>query len=172
MAEKHPTLVAWTDHGELRMIPSLVEESAALFRERIERLERDWDFEARDEIGWLIERSSAYEALACYYLRLGCTEQAFDAYESAALQCCYCSDRLWLQGVCCDYPTLPLLGRFHAMHVLCRDLSRSSQALRQRYLESDVRCWYLAFTTDEREMDREWREISTLKRAWQFGRNR
>ena len=171
MADNHPTLIAWTDHGQLRMIPSLAEECAAPFRERIERLERDWPFAERDEVGWLLTRSCAYEALACYYLRLGCLSQAFDAYASAAMQCGYCSDRLWLQGVHCDFPALPLLGRFHAMHARCRELAREHPSLRLRYRDSDVRHWYLAFTTDEWEDELLWREISTLARAWRFGKS-
>jgi hypothetical protein len=164
------TLVAWTDHGQLRMIPSLVEASAKPFKERIDRLEQDDAFALRDEVGWLIERSCAYETLACYYLRMGCTREAFDACEQAALVCACCSDRLWLQGSRCDFPALPLLGRFHAMHARCRELARNNPTLRFRYRESDVRRWYVFFTTDERE---DWRELSeelATARAFRFGR--
>lgn len=56
-------LVAWTDHGRLRMIPSLVEELARPDLERLEEQDRCPE-DGTAEIDWLIGRSCEYERLA------------------------------------------------------------------------------------------------------------
>ena len=50
MSSKNYTLVAWTENGEVRMVPSLVNVAAEPYKDRIARLEARWE-NVEDEIG-------------------------------------------------------------------------------------------------------------------------
>lgn len=50
MSSKKYTLVAWTENGEVRMVPSLIHVASKPYRDRIERVESRWE-EVNDEIG-------------------------------------------------------------------------------------------------------------------------
>ena len=96
-------LVAWTDHGRLRMIPSLVEELARPDLERLEEQDRCPE-DGTAEIDWLIGRSCEYERLADFFRRVGDWEEEYRALDLAARVCSWCSDSLWLQGTHSDSP--------------------------------------------------------------------
>ena len=153
MSSKKYTLVAWTDGGELRMVPSLVNIAAEPYRERIEHLEARWE-EVEDEIGWLLARSRAHERFARFLL---------------SVVCAWCSDELWLQGESCDFPALPLLYRFLSMHRQCIRLALKDEYLRHRYKGSDLEGHYLFFTLDDRITEQEFSESRESMRAWRFG---
>lgn len=170
MPNKRYTLVAWTEDGQVHMIPSLAHEVSGPYRERIEYLESLWRT-VEDEVGWLLSKSRAHEEYARFFLRAGLVLEAYHEYEKAAMVCCWCSDSLWLQGVSCDYPTLPLLHRFLSMHARCRELVRKHPDLLKPFYEgSEVEHYYRFFTIDDRETDEEIDRGLATVRAWNFGR--
>lgn len=168
MQNKKYTLVAWTEKGELHMVPSLVNEVSLPYREKIARLENQgWE----DEIGWLLALSNAHEKLALFFLSVGYPVEAYIEYKNAAMVCSYCSDHLWLQGVSCDFPALPLLYRFLSMHWKARDLARKHPVAWGMYRDSELERSYLFFTRDDRETDREFDEAMASRKAWSFGKS-
>lgn len=119
MAFKSYSLVAWTEEGKVRMVPSLVNEMKVPYEEKIARLEsREYD----DELEWLLERSRAWEEYAEFFLDLGYFRQAYRCYENAALSTTPGSDLLWVQDLDSERPVMPLYYRFLAMHGKCREL--------------------------------------------------
>jgi|GEM_PF-481864 len=168
MSSKKYTLVAWTDGGELRMVPSLVNIAAEPYRERIARLKALWE-EVEDEIGWLLARSRAHERFARFLLSVGYPREAYEEYRNAAMVCAFCSDELWLQGESCDFPALPLLYRFLSMHRQCVRLALKDEFLRRRYKGSNLEGHYLFFTLDDRITEQELSESYESMRAWRFG---
>ena len=169
MSSKNYTLVAWTENGEVRMVPSLVNIAAEPYKERIAHLEAQWE-NVEDEMGWLLARSRAHEKFAHFLLSVGYPREAYEEYRNAAMVCVYCSDELWLQGERCDFPALPLLYRFLSMHRQCVKLALKDEYLRNRYKGSDLEGHYLFFTLDDRITDREFSESYASMRAWRFGR--
>lgn len=161
------SLVAWTENGQLRMVPSLVKEMVVPYEEEIARVEAQ---EGEDEVGWLIARSRSWEEFARFFLSLGYFRQAYRCYENAAEVCTYCSDELWLQSETCAFPTLPLLYRFLSMHNRCRELVKVHPILRYAYADSALESNYLFFTRDDRRADAELRKCRESRRAWRFGR--
>ena len=169
MSIKNYTLVAWTENGKLRMVPSLVNIAAEPYREKIERLAAQCE-KTEDETGWLLACSRAHEKFARFLLDVGYPREAYAEFENAALVCTYCSDELWLQGESCDFPALPLLYRFLSMHRQCVKLALKNKYLRNRYKGSDLECHYLYFTLDDQITDREFSESYESMRAWRFGK--
>lgn len=169
MSSKNYTLVAWTENGEVRMVPSLVNVAAEPYKDRIVRLEARWE-NVEDEIGWLLARSRAHEKFARFLLSVGYPREAYEEYKNAAMVCAYCSDRLWLQGEACDFPVLPLLYRFLSMHRQCVKLSLKDEFLRNRYKDSELEGHYLLFTLDDQNLEREFAECYENMKAWRFGK--
>ena len=169
MAKKY-VLAAWTEKGKVHMIPTLVNEIAAPYRERIESLEtRRKDFET--EVGWLLAKSRAHENFARFLLRVGYPKEAYVEYENAAKVCALCSDTLLLQGDNCGHRTLPLLYRFLSMHRECLRLASSHPLLQSRYKGSELESLYCWFTFDTREAKQDIDETLASLRAWRFGWN-
>lgn len=173
MQKKNCTLVAWTENGQVRMILSLVQAGAVYYLEKARRLEEGYSevYNAGDEISWLLRWSGALEDCAVYYLRFGLYRDAYKCYDAAARVCSYCSDELWLQGCRCDFPTLPLLYRFLAMHGRCRQLVRKYPALQLDYRGSELESDYLWFTTDDRDSEAEVCGCIEYLKARDFGKS-
>ena len=169
MSSKNYTLVAWTENGNLRMVPSLVNIAAEPYKARIEQLEAQWE-DVEDEIGWLLARSRAHERFARFLLSVGYPREAYEEYRNAAMVCAWCSDELWLQGEACDFPALPLLYRFLSMHRQCVRLALKDEFLRNRYKGSDLEGHYHFFTRDDQITERGFSESYASMRAWRFGR--
>ncbi len=164
---KSSTLVAWTENGQLRMVPSLVNEMKIPYEEKIARIEAQ---EYENEVGWLLARSRSWEEYARFFMNLAYYKQAYQCYDNAARVCTYCSDALWRQSETCEFPTLPLLYRFLSMHNRCRQLTKEHPALRYEYEGSDLQRSYLFFTQDDWRTEIEFRESYESMRAWRFGR--
>ena len=64
---KSYSLVAWTENGQVRMIPSLVNEMKVPYEEKIARIESQ---DYQNEVGWLIAQSRAWEEYARFFLQL------------------------------------------------------------------------------------------------------
>ena len=168
MSNTKYTLVAWTEDGELRMVPSLVNVAAEPYRERIAHMESMWE-DVEDEIGWLLARSRAHERFARFLVSVGYPREAYQEFRNAAMVCTWCSDELWLQGESCDFPALPLLYRFLSMHRQCIRLALKDEYLRRSYKGSDLEDHYLFFTRDDRITEQELSESRESLRAWKFG---
>ena len=166
MANKSYSLVAWTEKGQVRMIPSLVNEMKMPYEEKIARLD---SLEYDDEQEWLLDKSRAWEEYAEFYLSAGYYRQAYRCFENAALVISPCSDLLWVQDMNSERPVMPLYYRFLAMHDKCKQLIGLHQELKNEYKGSRLERNYLFYTEDER---REWREMCDSyqsMKAWNFG---
>jgi hypothetical protein len=172
MANIKYTLAAWTENGQIRMVPSLVNELSVPYREKIERLDEKWNVDRSkdEEVGWILARSRAHEEFARFLLRVGYPKEAFEEYGNAAQVCLLCSDRLWLQGPRGDFPVLPLYHRFHAMHRKAWLLTRENPVLKSRYEGGELKGLYLWMTIDEREWDEEFDQALETLKVWRFGR--
>ena len=170
MPNKKYTLVAWTENGQVRMVPSLINDVAEPYRRRIAHLESLYE-EVKDEIGWLLTRSRAHEAFARFLLSVGHPREAFLEYSNAAIVCTLCSDRLWVEGDRCDFPEIHLLSRFLAMHRECVRLAQGDRFLAFSYEHSELRKDYLYFTRDERDVRRVLDEVRDEMKAWKFGKS-
>ncbi|MBR1569350.1 MAG: hypothetical protein IJ651_09765 [Bacteroidales bacterium] len=170
MENKAYSLVAWTDNGNLRMVPSLVSELSAPYQKKVDDLEARWGQE-ENEVGFLIALSRAWEEFARFFVSVDYRKQAWQCYSKAAMVCAYCSDNLWLQGTRGDFPVLPLLYRFLAMHARCMRLMKEDRTLQYMYRDSDLESHYCWFTLDDRDTEEEIRAGFEYMRAWRFGRN-
>lgn len=153
MSNKKYSLVAWTEKGRVRMIPSLVNEVSIPYRESIERLQsRAGVF--RDKVAWLHARSRAHERFARFLLRVGHPREAYVEFENAAEVCTLCPDELWNHGDLGFFPELSLFRRFLSMHTECLRLAADDRFVRISYDGSQLQRDYRNFTRDFREMDR------------------
>lgn len=168
MAFKSYSLVAWTEEGKVRMVPSLVNEMKVPYEEKIARLEsREYD----DELEWLLDRSRAWEEYAEFFLDLGYFRQAYRCYENAALSTTPGSDLLWVQDLDSERPVMPLYYRFLAMHGKCRELIGQHPGLQEEYSAGRLERSYLFYTQDERREWREMQESCQSMKAWSFGKS-
>ena len=97
-------LVAWTDKGQVRMIPSEVTDYIHAELEAIDRQADSIRYRSEQERGGILKLSQAYEKLAVGLQRLGRIEDAFEQYARAA-QCCLQSKSHLQQS--CDHVTYP-----------------------------------------------------------------
>lgn len=168
MAKKY-VLAAWTDQGQVHVIPSVVNDLSVPYREKIGRLDIPWG-DIDNKLAWMLAKSRAHEQFARFLLRVGYPREAYVEYENAAMVCTYCSDTLWLQGTHADFPVLPLLYRFQSMHRECLRLASDRPYLQHLYTGSDLEAHYRQFTFDDRIIREEMAEARESFRAWNFGK--
>ena len=149
---KSYSLVAWTENGQVRMVPSLVNEMKVPYEEKIARIESQV---YENEVGWLIAQSRAWEEYARFFIEIGYYRQAYRCYENAARVCTFSSDIFWVQDENCERPVLPLYYRFLSMHNRCKGLIRQHPVLMDEYRDSDLEKSYLFYTRDDRRRERE-----------------
>ena len=117
-------LMAWTDNGQVKMVPSLVAELAKPYIRIIQEASNEpRAFGINEETAQLLRHSRTHEALARFFLRVGYWEDAFLQYYEAAIVVTNCSDLLWADS---DYGFLlhtPLRRRFWEMYDHCRRLA-------------------------------------------------
>ena len=179
---KSYALVAWTDKGRVRMIPSLVKQTECELLDEIIRLretfcrkkeERDrhgiFTMTPAEEIEGRIAISQAYERLADFEWESGTAKEAWWALTRAAACCADCSDGLWTYGRNNFYPALPLLRRFYALHGRVLRLVEQYPSLRKLYRGSELEKDYLTFSADRRLFREEIREADTWRKAMHFG---
>ena len=132
-------LVAWTEKGRVRMIPSQI--SACLCEEQaaIDALRARIGYGTSHEIRDILEVSSACERLGHRLLQLGAVEAAFLQYVDAARSCLHCSERLWYETDD-GFETLcaPLRGRFFALFLECKELARQHAGLEYAWTSSGL----------------------------------
>ena len=107
-------LVAWTDKGRVKMIPSEITAFLQKELDGINRLSDRIRYKTYHEVHDLLQVSSAYEKLALRLLDLGRPEDAFTQLSQAAL-CCTASGSNWRETEWGPVLEKPLRGRFFAM---------------------------------------------------------
>lgn len=170
-------LVAWTDKGQVRMIPS---ELNAYINEEVLRLNRISDnvrYGTYHEVGDLLKVSSAYEKLALNLLDMGQTETAFLLLAEAA-HCCTASHNNWEDTEWGEILCKPLRGRFFAMFCACKDLVRKNPKLQYVWEDSGLQqaCDHLSYAARCFELEcygdsDDFRKAWNYSRALQFGKN-
>lgn len=167
---KATQLVAWTDGGRLRMIPSLVKQLSQQLIERINAIDEQRPKSHFDDPEHFIALSQAYEALAFFYERVGYWRESFSAYVNAADVCLHCDDIWWCD---CDEGYLlskPFRGRFFAMYFACQRLLRKHPKLRNTSSFDTLRHDYEILTRVSRIWEEEFNEALETVRVWHFGR--
>jgi len=117
-------LVAWTDKGKVKMIPSQVTAFISEELEEIETLTDRIGFGTHHEIQDILQVSSSYEKFGHGLLALGKPEEAFIQYARAAKCCLRCSERHWHVYEYYETVSKPLRARFFAMYLECKELVR------------------------------------------------
>ena len=171
-------LVAWTDKGQIRMLPS---EINAFLHEELDKIDRMSDrirYKTHHEVYDLLEVSSAYEKLAHQLLDLGQTEDAFLQLSQAALCCTAASWYNWKDTEWGEMLCKPLRGRFFAMFCTCKDLVRKYPRLRFTWEQSGLQSACDHITYAYRTFENAWndlygdfREACAYSKALQFGKN-
>lgn len=166
---KKYTLVAWTEKGQVRMIPSLAVEFARPMADRINTLAQTW-VDVLDEPRYIMELSRAHEALARFLESLGYTLPAFREWVAAADTCCCCDDFYWLD--CDDGYILakPFAGRFFAMYDECKRMLQEHPQLRKARCYDRIKADFNVVTLVSRIWDEQDRECMEKRRAWRFGK--
>lgn len=121
-------LVAWTEDGKVRMVPSQID---TYIHEELEQIQSIIDkvrYGTYHEVHDLLQLSSAYEKLALNLLSLGQVSDAFRMLVDAA-HCCTASYNNWEDTEWGDLLCRPLRGRFFAMYSLCKELVRKHPKL-------------------------------------------
>ena len=157
-------LVAWTDKGQVRMIPSEV--TAYLHAEMavIDRMADKIRYLTVYERSDIFRVSQSYEKLAVRMMDLGRTEDAFELYVQAA-QCCLSSNEWqhteWGEILC-----------------ICKDLVRKYPRLKYNWDESGLRDSLIRVTWAFDCFENNWnfiagdpKEAQAYSRALNFGKN-
>lgn len=169
MEKRTRQLVAWTDNGRIRMIPSLIRQFAQPHIERIAEIESNRPNSFKEQPRYLIDLSRAYESLGNYYERFGYIREAFDAYVEAAISVTRADDYWWCD---CDegfFLSKPLQGRFFEMYVYCRRLFRMCPALKDSIAFESLMYEYKLLTAVTDIWHSEFVEAMETSRAWRFG---
>ena len=155
MAKRYQ-LVAWTDNGQVRMIPS---EVTAFLHAELNTINRLIDlirYRTIHERGDILRVSKAYEKLAVRLLDLGRIEDAFEQYVHAA-QCCLSSNE-WDDTDWGDVLCGPLRGRFFAMFGECKNLVRRYPRLKYNWEISGLQRSCDRITYAFRLFEKEWND--------------
>ena len=164
-------LLAWTEKGQVKMIPSLVAELAEPFVQRIQAVEDEPRAHGKDaETLQLIRHSRAHEALARFFLRVGYWEDAFLQFAEAAMAVTNCSDELWNDAEVGFLLHTPLEHRFLAMYNRCREIAEEHPAIKGSVQWQKLRHDWDMVTDVHRIWSAEFREVSRSARAWKFGK--
>ncbi len=169
-------LVAWTENGQVKMIPSEVTTYLQGELDAINSLVDRIRYRTVYERGDIFRVSQAYEKLAVRLLDLGRVDDAFEQYAQAA-QCCLSSnewdDIEWGETLC-----KPLQGRFFAMFCECKDLVRKYPRLRFNWDESGLQQSCNSVTSALRCLKDEWdavagdpKEAREYTKALRFGKD-
>ena len=146
-------LMAWTDKGQVKMVPSLVAELAGPYVQRIQAVEQEPRARGRDEeTAQLLRLSRAHEALAGFFLRVGYWEDAFLQFVDAAMAASYSSDDCWDDAEVGFLLHAPLAHRFLAMYERCRQIAEDHPAIMGSLQ------WH--------RLQKEWREVTDVHRIW------
>ena len=166
-------LVAWTDKGQVKMLPELLREYAQPYLDRIESLRAFCDEGWDDELGRLTEQdvialSRSYEAYGRFLRAHGKHHEAFEAFTDAAAVCL--DERFKVDSEYGYVLVGALPKRFHYAKSFCQDLLEENpglarmpkwQRLIERFKEMEA-----PFAEERKLVQRECR----ANRAFYFGR--
>lgn len=169
-------LVAWTEKGQVKMIPSEVTAYLHAELDAIDSLVDRIRYRTYHERGDIFRISQAYERLAVRLLVLGRIDDAFEQYVHAA-QCCLFSNE-WKDTEWGEFLCKPLEGRFFAMFCECKDLVRKYPRLKYSWessgLQRSCNIVTYAFRCFEIEWDaglEDFWEARAYSKALRFGKN-
>ena len=162
-------LVAWTDKGQVKMIPSVLSEVVAPYLERIIELKEGIRYFTEYEVGDLLALSRAHERLGQVLLHLDSPMEAFREFAKAADCCLMCSDGHWIDRDRDFTVCRPLRGRFFAMYERCADMARRIPHLEHHLQETGLYGSREAITRAERVWRAEFDRGMEISRAWRFG---
>lgn len=163
-------LMAWTEKGQVKMVPSLVSELAQPYVRRIQANQDEPRAHGEDaETAQLIRHSRAYEDLARFFLRVGYWEDAFLQYEQAAMVVTGCSDELWIDADEGFLLHMPLEHRFLAMYSHCCQIAEERPSIKGSLQWNRLQRKWSKVTDVHRIWAEEFREVSQNARAWRFG---
>lgn len=130
-------LVAWTDKGQVKMLPCEVNALISESQAKIDRLIDGIRFNTYYEVSDILEVCGAYEQLGISLLNLSKIDEAFRQFAKAAECCCTCGNN-WEDFE--DYESLcpPLREEFYAMYDRCKNLVRQYPQLRHAWNESGL----------------------------------
>ena len=122
---KQYQLVAWTDKGQVKMLPNVLREYARPFIDEIERLQAYYEEWWNPERGRLKEQdvialSRSYEAYGRFLLLHGKRQEAFEAFVDGAKVCL--DDRFKIDSEYGYVLVGPLPKRYHYMKSFCLDM--------------------------------------------------
>ncbi len=170
MANKSYQLVAWTDKGKVRMIPSLQKDCEKPYLERIGNLEDSLSYGSRDEVSLIMDLSHAHEMYGRFLLLTGKVTEAFEEFAKGAACCTECSDEFWADS---DYGYLlcnPFRSRFYLMFGLCRALANDYPHLKDEMTGSYLLKTYGMVSRVDRSIKEEPREALESRKAYYFGK--
>lgn len=124
-------LVAWTEKGQVKMLPSLVAELAEPYVETLKDLQaepRQWA--EGPQTAQLLRLSRAHEDLARFFLRVGYWQDAFLQFVEAATTVTDCTDVCWKDSDYGYFLHRPLENRFLAMYRRCEQLALEHPEIR------------------------------------------
>ena len=125
-------LVAWTDKGQVKMLPELLREYAQPYLDRIESLRAFYDEGWDDGLGRLTEQdvialSGSYEAYGRFLQLHGKRHEAFEAFTDAAAVCL--DERFEVDSEYGYVLVGALPKRFHYAKSFCQDLLEENPEL-------------------------------------------
>lgn len=165
-------LMAWTDKGQVKMVPSLVAELAKPYVQRIQAVEAEpqaWGEEAETE--QLFRHSRAHEALGRFFQRVGYWEDAFLQYVKAATVLTNCTDGRWIDAGDGYVLYTPLEHRFLAMYGRCRQMALEHPSIKGSIQWQKLHREWRVVTMMDRQWKAEFDEGLQTAKAWRFGRN-
>ena len=138
-------LVAWTHKEQVKMVPSLIEELAKPYVQRIKEAEDEpRAFGWEEETEQLIRLSRAHEQLARFLMRAGNWKDAFIQYVQAATAVTNCSDGLWNDSDYGFFLHIPLEHRFLAMFNLCKQIANEHPSIKGNvHWQKLIREWHV-----------------------------
>lgn len=164
-------LMAWTEKGQVKMIPSLVSELAEPYVRKIQAIAQEPRAHDEDkEADRLIRHSRAHEALGRFFLRVGYWEDAFLQFAEAALTITNCPDELWNDAEVGFLLYTPLEHRFLAMYNRCRDMADEHPAIKGSVQWGKLLHEWHRVTEVHQIWRDEFREVTQTSKAWRFGR--
>jgi hypothetical protein len=134
MEKRTRQLAAWIENGQLRLIPSLLEELSRPYLAEIASLYDRYQGE-KDELAMILRLSRTYEAYGNLLLGCGRLAEAYRQFVESACVCLSCSDRFWLDGEFGWTVVRPLRTRFYMMYGRCKRMLRSHPTLAALDLE-------------------------------------
>jgi hypothetical protein len=166
-------LVAWTDKGQVKMLPNVLREYEQPYLEQIERLQASYEEWWNPERGRLTEQdvialSRSYEAYGRFLLLHGKRQEAFKAFVDGARVCV--DDRFKVDSEY-GYVLVGILPkRYHYMKSFCLDMLDEDPSLARYPKWNDLLDEFKRLDAPFAEERRKEMQEFRANRAFYFGR--